>query len=293
MMGDTGLLRIFPIPLLEYIMKILVIDRDEVSSNLIKARLTPVGHAVTIQPVKAEGVDAIAREGFDVVLMDPSPITNPRPTAVNIRRAISRMYPYLVLMSSTLTRQEAIVAGMNDVLAKPVDPAELDQKLDQAQRLTGLIKRISDNREDFPSAGGVIAKSAFNQLFLSAIDRADRYGEKSYVLFIGLKNYLAIRDKEGQHAADFAAAKMAQHLVRLRRQSDIIAQTAKSEYALLLQRPIYETEPVEAANRFAEALYKCTDIQANPLVEIEISIDLIDLPVGSSVVEHTVRLNQA
>lgn len=271
-------------------MKILIIDRDEVSSNLIKARLTPVGHTVVVEQAKSEGVSMIAREGFDVVLVDPSPVVQPRPIAVNIRRSISRTYPYLVLMSQSLTRQDAIAAGMNDVLMKPVDPAELDQKLDQAQRLTALLRRISDDREDFPSAGGVIAKSAFNQLFLSAIDRADRYGEKSYVLFISLKNYLVIRDKEGQYAADYAAAKMAQHLVRLRRQSDIIAQTAKSEYALLLQRPVYETEPVEAANRFAEALYKCTDIQSNPLIDIEISINLIDLPVGSQVVEHVVKI---
>ncbi len=271
-------------------MKILVIDRDEVSSNLIKARLAPLGHSVTLEQVKGEGVEALTRESFDVVLMDPSPVTNIRPMAVNIRRAISRSYPYLVLMSHTLSRQEAVEAGMNDVLIKPIDPQELDQKMDQAQRLTALIKRISDDKEDFPSAGGVIAKSAFNQLFLSAIDRADRYGEKSFVLFISLKNYAYIRDKEGQFAADFAAAKMAQHLVRLRRQSDIIAQTAKWEYALLLQRPIYETEPVEAANRFAEALHKCTDIQANPLVDIEMSINLIDLPIGALVVEHTVKM---
>jgi hypothetical protein len=40
----------------------------------------------------------------------------------------------------------------------------------------------------------------------------------------------------------------------LRRQSDIIAQTGRNEFCLMLQRPLYETEPMEAANRFADAL---------------------------------------
>ena len=67
--------------------------------------------------------------------------------------------------------------GCNDLLKKPVSGEKLIVKSENAERMVGLVERIGDDSEDFPSAGGVIAKSAFNQLFLSSIDRADRYGE--------------------------------------------------------------------------------------------------------------------
>ena len=134
----------------------------------------------------------------------------------------------------------------------------------------------------------MIAKSAFNQLFLSAVDRANRYGERTYILFISLSNFKEIRNLDGIYAADFAAAKLSQYLVLMRRQSDIIGQTAKHEYALMLQRPVYDTEPVEAANRFADSLSGFKDISSGGAMSPQISVTLIALPTGEKVIQHNV-----
>jgi PleD family two-component response regulator len=266
-------------------MKILIVDRDRLAAQMINTRLTALGHQVAEETVKNDAIELISREEFDTILIDPAPLTNPRPIILGIRRSINH-YPYVMLISHEATQDEAIRAGTNDILLKPVDNENLDKKMENAQRLTDLIKRIGDESEDFPSAGGVIAKSAFNQLFLSAIDRADRYGEKTFVLFISISNYQEIYETDGPYASDFTVAKMCQNLVRLRRQSDIIGQTAKNEYALLLQRPQYETEPVEAANRFAEALLKTDDIVSSGATDPRITIELVDLPVGERHIVH-------
>jgi GGDEF domain-containing protein len=206
-------------------------------------------------------------------------LTNARPLVLGIRRSVKN-YPYIVLMSHDMSREEAIKSGANDVLAKPLDATLLDTMVGNAERLTTLIKRIGDESEDFPSAGGVIAKSAFNQLFLSCIDRADRYAERSFLVFIGVRNHKKVIENYGAYAAEYASAKLSQYLVRLRRQSDIIAQTGRAEYCLMLQRPVYETEPMEAAKRFAAALEKLEDICANDGDVIEVAVQLVDLPVG-------------
>ncbi|MCB9978812.1 MAG: response regulator transcription factor [Rhodospirillales bacterium] len=268
-------------------MKILVVDRDRLSSQFIHSRLTAQGHQVVEESVKNEALDRLKRESFDAVFIDPAPLTNARPVVLGIRRSTER-YPYVILMSHNGTLADAVSMGANDVLIKPIDGAELDLKVLNARRLTDLVARIGDDSEDFPSAGGVISKSAFNQLFLSAIDRADRYGEKSFIVFITLKNYDSILQTTGAYGADYTVAKMAQYLVRMRRQSDIIAQTARHEYALLLQRPQYETEPVEAANRFAESLSKYDDILSSSGTPGEISVRLVSLPVGAQLIEHAV-----
>lgn len=271
-------------------MKILIIDREDISSQLMKTRLEPLGHKIMDEPVKNNALDRLAKESYDVIFLDPAPLTSARPLILNIRRA-AKNFPYIILMSPTTTLAEAIQSGANDCISKPVDPALLDQKLDNAKNLSSLISRIGDDKEDFPSAGGIIAKSAFNQLFLSALERADRYGERTFIVFISLKNYSDIAEKEGPYAAEYAAAKLSQYLVRLRRQSDIIAQTAPSEYALLLQRPLYETEPREAANRFAEAIAKLTDLFELGQNAPEISVKLVDVPVGEILTNHHIHKN--
>lgn len=268
-------------------MKILIVDRDDLATQLAKSRLEPLGHKVTQEPVKNNVVERLTSEQYDIIMLDPAPLNSARPLVLNVRRSVG-YYPYIFLLSDTLSREEAIKCGTNDIMSKPLDPQVLDEKIDNSARLLRLVKRIADDSEDFPSAGGVIAKSAFNQLFLSGIDRADRYGERTFVLFISMSNYNEIYQMDGPYAADYAVAKLSQYLVLLRRQSDIIGQTAKYEYALLLQRPIYETEPVDAANRFAESLAGIGDIVSNGSVRVEITISLVDLPVGAKIVEHVI-----
>lgn len=269
-------------------MKILVIDRDSLTTQLISARLQAIGHTVVVEAVKNNAIERLAVEKFDAIFIDPSPLSNARPVILGIRRSV-RDYPYIVLMSQGMQRDEALRAGANDLLSKPLDASGLDQMVQNAERLTKLIKRIGDESEDFPSAGGVIAKSAFNQLFLSGLDRADRYGERSFLVFIGVANFREIHDIDGPYPAQTIAAKLSQTLVRLRRQSDIIAQTGKSEYCLMLQRPQYETEPMEAATRFAEALAKNDELALAGSTKVQLYVTLIDLPVGVKHADHVMN----
>lgn len=272
-------------------MKILVVDRDTLSTQLVKSRLEVMGHVLIEEPVKNNALERLAKEPFDTIFFDPAPLNNARPIILGIRRAV-RNYPYIVLMSQDMTLDDAIRSGANDVMIKPLDASRLDTIIKNADYMTKLITRMGDESEDFPSAGGVIAKSAFNQLFLSALDRADRYGERSYLVFIGIRNYREVLEMDGPQAAAYAAAKLSQYLVRLRRQSDIIAQTGKSEYCLMLQRPQYETEPMEAASRFAEALSQLEDISSSEVSTVNVHVTLIDIPVGCKHAEHVIRYDK-
>jgi CheY-like chemotaxis protein len=269
-------------------MKILVVDRDDVTTQLIKSRLEPMGHAVAQEANKNEALGRVKAEKFDLLFFDPSPLRDARPTLMNIRRGAPK-YLYILLMGEEISRTDALKAGANDVFVKPYNPANLNQVVTCAEHLLGLVARIGDSSEDFPSGGGVIAKSAFNQLFLSALDRADRYGESTFILFISLSNYNDIKTLDGPKAADHAAALLSRNLVRLRRQSDIIGQTAKNEYALLLQRPQYPSEPLDAAARFAQNLAQVADMGESGAQDIEFTVSLVNIPEGQKVLEQKVR----
>ena len=268
-------------------MKILIIDRDPQSSESLRGGLEAVGHMVETAAAKNDGMALLEKSAYDVVFMDPAPMTDMRPLVLGVRRAV-RSYPYIAAMATEENIAAMAGSGANDVLPKPLDGAKVAHLLDGAQRLNSLVKQMGDESEDFRSAGGVIAKSAINQLFLAALDRADRYGEKSFLVFISIDNYKDLVMREGAYTIEYATAKLSQNLVRLRRQSDIIGQTGKGEYCLMLQRPQYETEPLEAANRFAEAMGQMNDICATPTAEITIAVRLVEIPSGALRIEHII-----
>jgi len=269
-------------------MKILIIDRDAQAIEDLSNKLVAGGHDVTAQRAKNEAIDQIKADGpYDVIFLDPNPMKDASAIILNIRRAISS-YPYIMLITADedVGIEEALAMGCNNFIRKPFDSKDVEDKIAQSKRLNKMIKEIGDESEDFPSAGGVISKSAFNQLFLSAIDRGSRYSELAHVLKIGIRNYDEILQTDGQYSADFAVSKLAHHLVRLRRQSDIIGQTAKFEYALLLQRIQHANEPREAAARFANTLETLDDIASASNTNVEIYVHLTSLPMGHNEPEY-------
>lgn len=271
-------------------MKILIIDRDRLSSQLMVSKLKAEGHSVAEEAVKSEAIDRIEKgEHFDVVFVDPSPMKDARAIMLNIRR-MSHRYPFIVLMANqddqTIDLTATFEAGGNTFIRKPIDNLIVADKVRQAMHMRSMIQKIGDDSEDFPSAGGVISKSAFNQLFLSCLDRGNRYGELSYTLSIGVDNYSEIETLDGKYNAEYVSSKLASHLVRLRRQSDIIGQTGINEYTLLLMRTQHPNEAKDAAARFAQNLEELTDIAPSPTIKVKIFVRLTSLPDGTTNPEY-------
>lgn len=258
-------------------MKALIIDHDDVTARLLSSRLQALGYSVFHEPDKHAAVDLIARERVDLVLLDPAPLATSRPTVLNIRRVTSH-YPYVLLLARDVSAQQAIATGTNDVLEKPVDPEALKAKSANAQRLIALTADLGDDAQDFPSAGGVISRSAFNQLYLAALDRADRYAERSFILVFTIENAGSKED----------AAKLSQRLVALRRQSDIIGQIGHNRYALLLQRPAFEREPQDASVRFADQLGSHADLVSVNGARLKIKVELVETPTGALLANYRI-----
>jgi diguanylate cyclase (GGDEF)-like protein len=271
-------------------MKILVIDRDTVTTQLIKAKLEELGHEVIIEVDKSAVADLVLNDEFGLIFYDPSPLLDARSLIFQIRRSV-QYYPYVVVMSKDIDKDGAYKANANELLSKPLDSQQLPVMIKNSERLCELIARFGDENEDFPNAGGIISKSAVNQLFLSGLERADRYGETSNILFIKIDNLDDIYNMDGAQAATYTAAKLSKFLTRLRRQSDIIAQTGRGEFCLILQRPRYDGEPIEAAKRFTESVSTLTDIAETETSNVTISITLVSIPDGGETCRYLVHFD--
>ena len=76
-------------------MKVLIVDRDRPTSQMIRTKLESEGHTVIEEVVKNNAVELVDQNDIDIVFFDPAPLTNARPVVLGIRRAVRFLYIYL------------------------------------------------------------------------------------------------------------------------------------------------------------------------------------------------------
>jgi signal transduction histidine kinase len=117
-------------------LSVLYADDHDSNRLLVKSLLESLGHSCDTAVDGAEAVRSALTGDYDIILMD---IQMPVQDGVGATRAIRASggamarAPILAVTANTLSEQRAAyaAAGMNDCIAKPVDPQELLSKLSQ------------------------------------------------------------------------------------------------------------------------------------------------------------------
>jgi class 3 adenylate cyclase len=123
--------------------RILVVDDMPQNVRLLEAVLAPRGHAVTGVASGREALARLAREPFDLVLLD---VLMPELDGYEVCRAIraepaTRFLPVVMITASGSEQKvAAIEAGADDFITKPFDQAELIARVRSLLR----IKRYHD-----------------------------------------------------------------------------------------------------------------------------------------------------
>jgi signal transduction histidine kinase/CheY-like chemotaxis protein len=133
-------------------LSVLVAEDNAVNQTIIQAMLKQLGHVVTLTANGRDALDALAREDFDLVLMDCNmPVLDGleatrllRIGAAGVRDA---RIPVIALTANAMEgdREQCLAAGMTDFLAKPVSIAALRQSIERA--------RASASRSALAAAG--------------------------------------------------------------------------------------------------------------------------------------------
>ena len=123
--------------------RLLVVDDQEAVRDLLNNLLTPQGHSVTLVADGAAAVAACEGTVFDLVLMDINmPVMDGITAAGTLRRGdgpnCSTPIIAMTAAGSADRHRACLAAGMNDLLAKPLDPAALNRMLSDWLGATGL-----------------------------------------------------------------------------------------------------------------------------------------------------------
>ncbi len=133
-------------------MNILVVEDDPISGLVLTTALEDLGHAVTL---RCDGLEAwglleksqMGKERFDLVVTDwMMPQVDGLELCSRIRAQRSLSYTYVILLTVKglpEERLEALEAGADDFLIKPLDPAELIARLEVARRILGMKAELS------------------------------------------------------------------------------------------------------------------------------------------------------
>jgi len=272
-------------------MKVLVLDRDRDACDQLQSILTGIKADVTFEPIKNAAMELVKQNQYDVIFYDPSPQNEMRSFIMGIRRSLNAFPPILIL-SHQLDRKQVLAAGGNDLVLKPLDRDDVIKKAQAGERISKIARLMADEATDFPSKEGIIAKSAFNQLFITCLDRSDRHAETSYLIFINVENLADIEKADGPDEAKKVAYNLRRTISRTRRTSDIAGQTKDAEFSILLLPPsrdnAKEDEHFLAANRIVETLKSNVDIISTAPTKAQLKVWLLEIPSGNILAEHTV-----
>lgn len=138
-------------------MKILMVEDDPIANAVLQAALKSLGHEVTEVADGQRAWDRLARDPHRVVISDwMLPGLDGLELCRRIR-ANQKDYIYFILLSSLTTSGDnlgqAIAAGVDDFLSKPVKTAELQARLHVAERILNFATQVRQLQEILPICG--------------------------------------------------------------------------------------------------------------------------------------------
>lgn len=266
-------------------MKILIIDRDRTAALALQTKLSEGGHYIVIEPVRRQAIELLAQDVFDVIFIDPAPLPTAREITLQQRWEQRDRYQYQVLMGHSPDPQEVMRAGLNAILQKPVDMAQVDKLVQDAERLLQFAHKLQNKPELHVIDERLFGRRAMAQLILSALDRTYRYGEQAFLLKINLVNGETLQARFGDEYMLNLRRNFMAYIGEMRRMSDLLGQTDQDECVLLMQRPWQPNEPRDATERFAVALNEFRDEPANQAQYAEFMLSLWELPSANVVLE--------
>jgi len=225
-------------------MKILIVDDEPGTRLTVTEAVERLGHRALQAADGTEGLQAFELHHPEVVITDwAMPQIDGTELIARIRDR-ERGYTYILLLSGRAgdaASREAVRAGADDVLSKPLDAAELERGLIAAERIRGMHRRmLEDTRRD--PLTGVGSRRRLEEDLATLCARVVRYGHAYCVAMVGL-----------EPAEDDVLRRAGAALVREIRSGDSVYRWGASEFAVLLPEQALVTANV-AAERLRRAL---------------------------------------
>jgi phosphoserine phosphatase RsbU/P len=128
--------------------KILVVEDDKISNMVICTKLTKLGHEVVSAKDGRDGWYAYLRENPKIIITDwMMPVTDGVELCRMVRADRRMRYTYIIMLTALSGKEkfiEAMNAGADDFITKPIDQNSLRARLRVAERLVNLQSEANE-----------------------------------------------------------------------------------------------------------------------------------------------------
>jgi len=232
-------------------LRILIAEDDNTSRFLLKRYLERMGHAVVEAEDGSKAWRLIQETDPEVVISDWQMPGHTGPELCRLVRALKQdRYTYFAMLTALDGQAraiEALEAGADDYLLKPLDKDQLQARLIVAARMTALHQQIFEknkemerlNRELFEDGRRDPLTRIGNRLRMqedleALAGRARRYGHGFCVALCDIDAFKLYNDSCGHAAGDEALKAVARTLVRISREGDAAYRYGGEEFLVVL-----------------------------------------------------------
>ena len=219
-------------------MKCLVVSDDLLFAGLVTKKIKSLGYAAESVTSAAAAFERIKKDTYRIVLTGwELQGMSGRQLTENIRRLNRRRYTYIIVCpvdKSPGVIVDALAAGADDFLNRPLNPIELRLKISHARRLLDLEDELRDGTGADTSTG-LVNDASFSQFFRVVVAQSRRLKERGSLMYVTVEEYKAIFDEYGFEKAETLVVIISRALKSLTRSSDLVARVKDDEFCIILQ----------------------------------------------------------
>jgi two-component system chemotaxis response regulator CheY len=237
-------------------MHILIADDDPGTRLTVSAAVERLGHRCTVTEDGEAAWRAYQADVPDAVITDwQMPGMDGTALVRAIRDQGDGRYAYVMVLTGEADEDSAratMEAGADDLLVKPLEPAQLERKLIAAERVTALHRRMhEDARHD--AATGLANRLRLAEDLEALCGRVARYGHVYCVAVFDVDNFKGVNDAAGHLFGDQTLRSIAGALQSGIRSGDAVYRYGGEEFLVLLPEQTLETATL-AAERLRAAV---------------------------------------
>jgi two-component system, cell cycle response regulator len=224
---------------------ILIASTDAKATGRLKEILTDWRYPVRLA---TDGISAlkilVGQTPPGIALLDAGlPMLNGIELVAEVRRKTKKRQTWTMLMSEQVDIAmvaSATDAGIDDLLLKPVDAADLRVRLLVAERVQGLMSQLDEQIDavrfhaSHDSLTGLWNRESLLNLLFPETDRVQRMRTPLTLLLLDLDHFSAVNVDYGYEAGDKILQELGNRFRRFLRSYDLIGRCGEDEFMIAL-----------------------------------------------------------
>jgi len=270
-------------------MKVLAVDDSTAYRRLLERSVANLGHECVAATDGIQAWEHFQSSGFDVVISNWMMPGMDGDELCRRIRGLDRPYAYFILFTAREGKRNimrGMEAGVDDYLRKPLDEDELEATLVNAERVTGLYRRLGEQQSELERLNRDLYDQSRQDALMRIGNRlrmeedlktiegnVGRYGQGYAVALCDIDHFKAYNDRHGHQAGDDVLRTVAKALRQTCRKGDAVYRYGGEEILVLLpgQSPELAAAAAERMRNAVEAL-AITHPLGEPLPFVTISV---------------------